>query len=339
MEDFEYVNEIRSFINSSIAFRGTLLEERGVNPAFDNVIQRIKHVIMSYKQYFSFKVPLQVKDIRIKNSFIDKVRIELEFRTTYNVKNDILSYFNHDNIKMIKDNDRYVMLYPMFGFIQYANKYVRNITVNYQNLDNVLWHELMHCYRTYSIILKSPDMFIPKPIEKSDIRYERALNLRSNMENTNIGKLRKYIGGIYYLMNIDEISARISSIYGFIKNNEEINISNWQDYIEQMDIKKTYNQIYQFYQYLNDIKEGNVSEDEKKCALYILKHDLFDMPDKSDKYILNKTISNVEYYLSYINNKMYSAIQYSLQHLNRNGMTMEFYMRAMEEEIEKPIWN
>ena len=140
-------------------------------------------------------------------------------------------------------------------------------------------------------------------------------------------------------MNKNEIAAQVSSVYGYIQNNKEINVNNYKEYLDELNIKKTYNAILVLYNYIEEIRNRDKEDNERKCVVSILRY-LFKMKKENDTIVLKRTSNNIKYYLSYINSKMYAAIEYSLMVLKRNGITAEMYEYSPEliEMQNRPKW-
>lgn len=337
-KDFKYVKEIQEYVEKSFWGR-RLDEDKVVNPDLYRIIDRLVYILKKYKQNFTkYKHEYVIKNILFKDEFINDVNLTIEFVPRDENKCFIGGGFNPDNVvkKLSTDGD-----YKLYGveinLIQYTPRTERLPFLDTWSIENTLWHEMMHCHRYYQILLKNDNY--PLSIRRSDNTYSNALYLRNNTSNTNCDRLAKWIGDCYYKMNQNEIAAQCNTIHGFIRRHPEINIRNYKNYLNNLDVKKTYNQIFFLLETLQGVKTKDENDSERKCVVSILRN-IFDDEEHTDGYIIKKSINNVNYYLSYINSKMYAAISYSLQYFNRTGNTMKDILRTSSgiDKIEKPIW-
>lgn len=337
MRDFKYVRLLQEHVSRVFEYK-PILETRGINPTFDVIIDNIIRRLKKNSNVFRFNTVYKMNATCTEEIFLSDLLFEIEFVQKEN-RFDVSGYMNSDKAHIVKRNKEQ-KLSGIYISLKQNNPPYKKPICNFKSIENVLWHELMHCYRLYQIFVKSND-FYPYSLQKTDKQYNRAVNLLQNQNNTNYSNYARFIGNCFYLMNQDEISARCSSVYGFVKSNKEINVNNFKKYLNELDIKKTYNKIFELYELLIDVRQKDKNDKKRLCVVDILRK-IFANAEDSDSKVLSKTINNVKYWLSYINAKMYAALEYSLYHLGRNGLTeikQPFYEEFPFIDIEMLKWN
>lgn len=341
IKDFDYVKTIQEYVEKS--FWGKRLnEDKVVKPDTDIIVDKIVSVLKNNQNHFvKFNTRYVFKKILFQNTFVNEIRLIIKFIPTNDRGVKVGGNFDPSNVQVMKTNDG---SYKLFGTVIELVQYTPNISkiprLDAWSVEKSLWHEVMHCYRTYEILLKNNNEY-PLSIDKSDNIYANAVNLRKNANsNSSCGRYAKYIADCYYKMNKNEIAAQCNTIHGYIRKHTEININNYKDYIDNLDIKKTYNQIFSVLGILQKVRNKNNEDGERQCVISILRT-IFDDNEHTNEYVLKKSINNIKFYLSYINDKMYSAISYSLHYFKRNGVTSEDIIRAnllLGDDIEVPEW-
>lgn len=339
-QDFEYVSTLQEHVSNCLNGKYTVNETRGINEDIDFIVQKIIGIIKDNISRFRFGKQETFTKVRTKEDyFIDYVNFSVTFNQSKGDKYQMKSFFNDEKCSFIKNNnDKIVMLYPYFSFTESIPSIANRVVLNEQVFSTNIWHEAMHCYRTYRIYLDNDGIY-PDSLNTSDIRYGKSIDMIYKSANNACGRIARWMGNCYYRMNKNEIAAQISSVYGYIKGNKEINVNNYKDYLDELDIKKTYNAILQLCNYIEEIRNRDKEDNERKCVVSILRH-LFKMEKENDSIVLKRTSNNIKYYLSYINSKMYAAIEYSLMTLRRNGITAEMYEYSSElmDMQNRPKW-
>ena len=120
-------------------------------------------------------------------------------------------------------------------------------------------HELQHAYRFYNIFL-SNNSYQDEEINKMK-RYERALNNASNSK-----RLIDYnVNNIYYLSERNEISSEANRLFEYLRQHEEINESNVEEYQNNLPLFITKINLEAF---LSEM-DTKLQEDEKEYVDYI----------------------------------------------------------------------
>ena len=339
-QDFEYVSILQEHVSNCLNGKYAINETRGINKDIDFIVQKIIGIIKNNIHHFRLNEKETFTNVRTKEDyFIDYVNFDVTFSLSNNDKYQMRSFFNDEECKFVKNhNDKVIMLYPYFSFNETIPSIVNRVVLNEQVFSTNIWHEAMHCYRTYRIYLDNDGIY-PDSLNTSDIRYRKSTDMIYKSSNNACGRIARWIGNCYYKMNKNEIAAQVSSVYGYIQNNKEITVNNYKDYLDELDIKKTYNAILVLYNYIEEIRNRDKEDNERKCVVSILRY-LFKMKKENDTVVLKRTSNNIKYYLSYINSKMYAAIEYSLMVLKRNGITAEMYEYSPEliEMQDRPKW-
>lgn len=339
-QDLDYVNILQEHVSNCFNQKSRLLETRGIVLDIDFIVNKIMSIIKTNLKTFQIGKKKQFKDIRTKEDyFIDHVNLSVGFLPIEDDKYKMQSFFNDDNCRFIRNkNGKIIMYYPYFDFIEFVPSILRKVVLNKEVFSVNVWHEVMHCYRTYKISIDN-DIQYPKSLKNNDRLYKKAVTMYRSSPKNPCENMAKWIGNTYYKMNKNEIASQTNSIYGYIKSNPNINVDNYKNFLDKMDLKITYNQILSLYNYIEKIRQRGENDDERKCIISILRS-LFENYSDKDSLLLKKTSNNIKYYLSYINNKMYAAIEYSLMVLRRNGITNE--MRSYNTDwiinVEQPKW-
>ena len=129
------------------------------------------------------------------------------------------------------------------GNIIYDNA---SVMMNISSKDNSLpeyefkaamWHELMHLYQVYSVLLKNRNI-IPNSVKNSNLRYGNVLSRFVEYRKEGNTVMSK-IAMLLYKLDGDEVNANLSMIYPFIRKNTGINHGNVMEYLPSLEIYKT----------------------------------------------------------------------------------------------------
>lgn len=314
--DFEYVSILQEHVSNCL---NGINETKNVNKDIDFVVQKIISLVKDNINEFKLDERKTFTNIRTEgNSFIDYIDIDVTFNQSDNDKYQMKSSFTNEKCKFIKNkNNKDIMLHPYFSFNEFIPLFI-NEAYSYEHLFSVnVWHEMMHCYRIYEIYMDNDYVYPNRVNSNRHIHYNNALKNLDNSPDSFHSAIAKWITYCYYMIDKDIATQQIDFIYEYIRDNKEINITNYKDYLNDLDIKQTYNKIFDFYEYIKRINEKKIDDIERKCVVNILKN-IFDLDNEKDEIILKRILNNIKYYLSYINSKIYAAIEYSFIVLRRN---------------------
>lgn len=176
-----------------------------------------------------------------------------------------------------------------------------------------MFHELQHAYRHYQILKQEEED------KEINIKVKNEQDIYGNIISDNtIKNLVKYI---FYYTNINEINSHFSEMYPFLKNNTNINIKNYKQFLEEIPGYNLIKRLKTYQNYFNDNNIEKLNKLKKQIgeALYnVYKNQLYYKERKLTPdncfYMTKDKVNNA---LLYAQKKFYEFLYNALTELKR----------------------
>lgn len=306
--------EIRRQPSVRLPSRMIFTEARGTNyEEFNNIVTKIYERLKEYEgvpylkdnnvySYFTLN-PISLNDCFIKDITV----------TTYpSNSNDYLANgasFDYDKLKYDSELDKCTNCY--IGIFGNSSQ-----SIDFKHIDilSYLWHEIQHIYRQYCILRQ--EYIKGKPNTKANF---------SNRFNTNAlnyygNNIVEFISELCYLIDKDEIDARMQELIPYLQRHKEINSSNYKRSLKDftsyqliLDLKNM-----KFYFQINILASDEIEKIGKFIKQMYTDANYYSTakvsPIKS-AYCLYYRLCRA---IIYAQNQFYKILFYTLQKLGRN---------------------
>ena len=294
-----------------------------------NELIKIKPVLVDSNIY---KYSLKDYHLNIEGSFIDNVSIDLFLYINKRPDNSSEYVVNENNES---DLTKDLKLKDANFILRMTSK---DVNIDREEFRNVFVHELHHAYRYWSLLTKNNNT-IPDGEQYRNRRYKDIFIRKSILtNNTKAERILDEILGCLYFLDENEINSFCAETYDYIKNNENINISN---YYTKLNDLQMYKYIHRCSNILSDLDEMLFNENTKQYIEAICK-DAYDTIFGKNKFSENKCTILLRQYISKkilrANKQFSKTIRNALNDFNRN-IKENTYFSGPRIEISDELLN